>query len=94
MEIGGSLNDVTIRGNLLVNGTTTTSNSANLTVNNALIKLGNNNSGTTKDLGYFAQQFRVFNREGEECFEENCKGKILRIVQSGRSTFYCPKCQK
>ena len=46
------------------------------------------------DLGYFAQQFRVFNREGEGCIEENCKGKILRIVQSGRSTFYCPKCQK
>ena len=46
------------------------------------------------DLGYFAQQFRVFNREGEECIKENCKGKILRIVQSGRSTFYCPKCQK
>ncbi len=46
------------------------------------------------DLGYFAQQFRVFNREGEECIEENCKSKILRIVQSGRSTFYCPKCQK
>ena len=45
------------------------------------------------DLGYFAQQFRVFNREGEECIKENCKGKILRIVQSGRSTFYCPKCQ-
>ena len=46
------------------------------------------------DLGYFAQQFRVFNREGEECIEENCKDKIQRIVQSGRSTFYCPKCQK
>ena len=46
------------------------------------------------DLGYFAQQFRVFNREGEECIKENCKCKILRIVQSGRSTFYCPKCQK
>ena len=46
------------------------------------------------DLGYFAQNFRVFNREGEECIEEKCKGKILRIVQSGRSTFYCPKCQK
>ena len=45
------------------------------------------------DLGYFAQQFRVFNREGEECIKENCKGKIMRIVQSGRSTFYCPKCQ-
>jgi len=46
------------------------------------------------DLGYFAQQFRVFNREGEECITESCKGIILRIVQSGRSTFYCPKCQK
>ena len=46
------------------------------------------------DLGYFAQQFRVFNREGEECITESCKGIILRIVQSGRSTFFCPKCQK
>ena len=46
------------------------------------------------DLGYFAQQFKVFNREGEVCIKENCNGKILRIVQSGRSTFYCPRCQK
>jgi formamidopyrimidine-DNA glycosylase len=50
-------------------------------------------SGDT-DLGYFAQQFRVFNREGEECVNESCKEIILRIVQSGRSTFYCPKCQR
>ncbi|DAC61950.1 MAG TPA: DNA-formamidopyrimidine glycosylase, partial [Candidatus Thalassarchaeaceae archaeon] len=41
-----------------------------------------------------AQQFKVFNREGEECVTESCKGTILRIVQSGRSTFYCPKCQR
>ncbi|MGY8644714.1 MAG: bifunctional DNA-formamidopyrimidine glycosylase/DNA-(apurinic or apyrimidinic site) lyase [Candidatus Poseidoniales archaeon] len=50
-------------------------------------------SGDT-DLGYFAQQFRVFNREGEECVNDSCKEIILRIVQSGRSTFYCPKCQR
>jgi len=50
-------------------------------------------SGET-DLGYFAQQFKVFNREGEGCIKSDCEGKILRIVQSGRSTFYCPKCQK
>jgi formamidopyrimidine-DNA glycosylase len=46
------------------------------------------------DLGYFAQQFRVFNREGEVCINDSCKGVIKRIVQSGRSTFYCPKCQR
>lgn len=46
------------------------------------------------DLGYFAQQFRVFNREGEVCINDSCKGVIRRIVQSGRSTFYCPKCQR
>ena len=50
-------------------------------------------SGDT-DVGYVAQQFRVFNREGEECVNESCKEIILRIVQSGRSTFYCPKCQR
>ena len=45
------------------------------------------------DLGYFDQKFIVFNREGEECIEEKCKGKILRIVQSVISTFSCPKWQ-
>jgi len=43
-------------------------------------------------LGYFQHNFRVYDREGEPC--PNCKGKIKRIVQSGRSTFYCPSCQK
>ncbi|MES0370788.1 MAG: bifunctional DNA-formamidopyrimidine glycosylase/DNA-(apurinic or apyrimidinic site) lyase [Mariprofundaceae bacterium] len=41
--------------------------------------------------GYFAHQFRVYGREGEPCFV--CKKPIRRIVQSGRSTFYCLGCQ-
>lgn len=45
-------------------------------------------------LGYFQHQFRVYDREGEPCPGEDCTGKIKRIVQAGRSTFYCPSCQK
>jgi formamidopyrimidine-DNA glycosylase len=45
------------------------------------------------ELGYFATRFAVYGREGEPC--PNCpKGKIERIVQGGRSTWFCPKCQK
>ena len=47
---------------------------------------------TDGSLGYFQHSFRVYDREGELC--PTCKGKIRRIVQSGRSTFYCPVCQK
>jgi formamidopyrimidine-DNA glycosylase len=43
-------------------------------------------------LGYFQHNFQVYDREGEPC--PGCKGKIKRIVQTGRSTFYCPSCQK
>ncbi len=43
------------------------------------------------ELGYFQHHFAVYDREGEPC--PNCKGTIKRIVQAGRSTFYCPKCQ-
>jgi formamidopyrimidine-DNA glycosylase len=43
-------------------------------------------------LGDFQHNFRVYDREGELC--PSCKGKIKRIVQGGRSTFYCPSCQK
>ena len=46
------------------------------------------------DLGYFPHRFTVFNREGEPCKNDSCAGTIRRIVQSGRSTFYCPKCQR
>jgi formamidopyrimidine-DNA glycosylase len=43
-------------------------------------------------LGYFQHSFKVYDREGEKCL--HCKGTIKRIVQAGRSTFYCPSCQK
>lgn len=44
------------------------------------------------ELGYFQHHFAVYDREGEPC--PGCKGTIKRIVQAGRSTFYCPSCQK
>ena len=43
-------------------------------------------------LGDFQHNFQVYDREGAPC--PACKGKIKRIVQGGRSTFYCPSCQK
>ena len=42
--------------------------------------------------GYFSHELSVYGRENENCY--NCNGKIRRIVQNQRSTFYCPKCQK
>ncbi len=44
-------------------------------------------------LGEFQHHFAVYDREGAPCPRAQCKGKIKRIVQSGRSTFYCPSCQ-
>jgi formamidopyrimidine-DNA glycosylase len=38
--------------------------------------------------------FRVYDREGEPCPRPGCRGTIRRIVQGGRSTFYCPVCQR
>jgi formamidopyrimidine-DNA glycosylase len=49
---------------------------------------------TDGELGYFQHHFRVYDREGELCVTPGCKGTVKRIVQSGRSTFYCPTCQK
>jgi formamidopyrimidine-DNA glycosylase len=43
------------------------------------------------ELGYFAASWAVYGREHEPC---PCGGKVERIVQSGRSTFWCPRCQK
>jgi len=43
--------------------------------------------------GYFQHSFDVYGREGEPCRTAGCPGIVRRIVQSGRSTFYCPKCQ-
>jgi len=47
---------------------------------------------TDGSLGDFQHNFLVYDREGAAC--PSCKGKIKRIVQNGRSTFYCPRCQK
>jgi len=44
--------------------------------------------------GYFQHRFDVYGREGEACRGEGCTGVVKRIVQSGRSTFWCPVCQK
>ena len=46
------------------------------------------------ELGYFSHSFQVYGREGEACVSDGCGAIIKRIVQSGRSTFYCPKCQR
>ena len=46
------------------------------------------------DLGWFPVNFRVYGREGESCLKPECSGFVRRIVQSNRSTFYCPTCQR
>jgi formamidopyrimidine-DNA glycosylase len=46
------------------------------------------------ELGYFQHAFRAYGREGEPCPTPGCRGVIKRIVQGGRSTFYCPVCQR
>jgi len=43
------------------------------------------------ELGYFAKDWRVYGREGEPC---GCGGRVSRIAQGGRSSFFCPRCQK
>ncbi len=45
-------------------------------------------------LGYFQHRFSVYGREGEPCLRDECTGKVKRIVQSGRSSFYCSTCQR
>jgi formamidopyrimidine-DNA glycosylase len=49
---------------------------------------------TDGELGMFQHNFRVYDRDGKPCPTPRCKGTIKRIVQTGRSTFYCPVCQK
>lgn len=46
------------------------------------------------ELGYFQHRFDVYDREGEPCKREGCTGTVQRVVQSGRSSFYCPTCQR
>jgi formamidopyrimidine-DNA glycosylase len=49
---------------------------------------------TDGGLGMFQHDFQVYDREGEPCRAPGCGGTVKRIVQNGRSTFYCPTCQK
>jgi formamidopyrimidine-DNA glycosylase len=49
---------------------------------------------TDGELGYFQHSFAVYDREGEPCPRPSCSGVVTRRVQSGRSTFFCPVCQR
>jgi len=49
---------------------------------------------TSGELGYFQHSFLVYGREDLPCATPGCDGRIARIVQSGRSSFYCPRCQR
>jgi formamidopyrimidine-DNA glycosylase len=49
---------------------------------------------TSGELGYFQHSFAVYDREGEKCQTAGCSGIVRRFTQNGRSTFWCPKCQK
>jgi formamidopyrimidine-DNA glycosylase len=53
-----------------------------------------NHKLTDGELGMFQHHFRVYGREGDKCRTPGCGGTVKRIVQNGRSTFYCPVCQK
>jgi formamidopyrimidine-DNA glycosylase len=46
------------------------------------------------ELGYFSKHFQVYDREGSPCETPGCTGTITRTVQSGRSSFWCPTCQR
>jgi formamidopyrimidine-DNA glycosylase len=49
---------------------------------------------TDGTLGYFQHTFRVYDRKGEACSRDGCGGRVKRIVQSGRASFYCGACQR
>ena len=49
---------------------------------------------TDGELGDFQHNFRVYDRDGKPCPTQGCNGVIRRIVQTGRSTFFCPVCQR
>ena len=49
---------------------------------------------TDGSLGYFQHRFQIYGREGEPCLSPACRGKVRRTVQAGRSSFFCPVCQR
>jgi formamidopyrimidine-DNA glycosylase len=46
------------------------------------------------ELGYFQHRFQVYDREGVACVVDGCRGVVKRFTQNGRSTFWCPQCQR
>jgi formamidopyrimidine-DNA glycosylase len=50
--------------------------------------------GADGELGYFQHRFQVYGREDEACVRPGCRSSVRRIVQAGRSTFYCTLCQR
>jgi formamidopyrimidine-DNA glycosylase len=64
----------------------------------AAIKAGGSSlrdyAGADGRLGRFQHGFKVYGREGKPCRRKGCTGQVRRIVQGGRSTFYCPNCQR
>jgi formamidopyrimidine-DNA glycosylase len=46
------------------------------------------------EAGGFQERFRVYDREGQPCTSPGCRGAVARVVQSGRSTFFCRECQR
>ena len=51
-------------------------------------------AATDGSLGYFQNAFEVYDREGSRCPHFDCAGTITRTVQSGRATYWCPRCQR
>ena len=51
-------------------------------------------AGANGRLGRFQHRFKVYDREDKRCAKKGCGGTVRRIVQGGRSTFYCPNCQR
>ena len=51
-------------------------------------------AATDGTLGYFQHSFSVYDRENAPCPRPDCSGRVIRAVQSGRSSFYCPRCQR
>jgi formamidopyrimidine-DNA glycosylase len=60
----------------------------------ASIKKVLNNAIRRRESPYGSARFRVYDRAGEPCPRKGCTGAIRQITQIGRSTFYCPKCQR
>jgi formamidopyrimidine-DNA glycosylase len=48
----------------------------------------------TGGLGYFSYSWQVYGREGEPCRRQGCGGTVSRLMQAGRSTFFCSRCQR